>query len=265
MVWTPPHRKSRRWQYLAALVVLILLLQFPIFAPVRDLARRAVGYPAKVTASFFGGVGGFFKTIGSATKLGAENAALRAEVNQKDAEIAKLKTVEGDNAKLREDLKFSASRPDLKLLPAEIITYSPLGSYQAVSINRGARDGLKEEQAVVAQGYLIGKVKSVSENTAEIWLLANRNVITPVRLTSSQTSGILKGGIRGLVVDNIPIDTKVTKDELVVTSALEGLYPAGIAVGKVEEIISRSEEIFLAARISSPINVASIAQVFVIL
>ncbi len=111
---------------------------------------------------------------------------------------------------------------------------------------------------------MIGKIKNVSNTTAEIWLLSNRSLVTPVTLTGSQVTGLLKGGIRGLVVDNIPIDTKIEVGELVVTSSLEGLYPSGIAVGRIEEVISEQEEIFIEIRISSLVNVANVRTVFIV-
>jgi rod shape-determining protein MreC len=65
-------------------------------------------------------------------------------------------------------------------------------------------------------------------------------------------------------VDTIPTDTKVAVGEQVVTSPLEGLYPAGLAVGTVNEIISRKEEVFITLRVSSPVNIGNLTTVFVV-
>lgn len=257
-------RPRRRTGLIIGLALLIVLAQFAFFQPVRDRARRLIGSPAIAADSIAGRIRNSFKLLFSVSDLGKENAQLKVTLNEQTAEIARLKAVENENIELRQDLSFAQSRTDLKLTPVSVIAYSPFGSFQVLTINKGSRDGLKEEQAVVAQGFLVGKIKKVSDTTAEVWLLTNRNLLTPVQLTSSRTTGILKGGIRGLVIDNIPIDTKVEVGEQVVTSDLEGLYPSGIAVGRIEEIISRKEEIFLAARISTPINTASLSRVFVI-
>lgn len=255
---------KKRSTYYIALALLIIIAQFPIFRPVRDRARRLIYGPV----ALLNRSGSQFHTLvtifGSINSLSRENAALRAANSELKATIAKLQTIQNENSQLRQDLNFADARPDLKLLPATIINYSPIGLYQAITIDKGANDGMKDNQVVVSSGHVIGKVRGVSNTTSEVWLLANRNLLTPVILTGSQTTGILQGDIGGLVVTNIPIDAKVAVGEPVVTSALNNLYPSGIAVGVVEQIISRKEDIFQSARVSSPININSLTTVFVV-
>jgi len=258
------NRRRRRFWVIISLLIVAVLAQFVIFQPVRDIGRRLISGPVAVVSS----IGRKIKTavvlVGTIGELSSENVALRTEKNQLLSELARLKNIENENSQLKKDLKFSQEQTELDLLPATIINYSPINSYQSIVINQGKANGVVENQAVVSGGFLVGKIKSVSDNTAEVWLLSNRSLLTPVVLTGSNITGILKGGIRGLVIENIPIDTKITKGELVVTSSLEQLYPAGIAVGWVEELISQDEEIFIRARIASPINIGNIRTVFVV-
>ena len=257
-----------RWNYrviiLVVVVVLLVASQFRFFSPVRDLTRRVIGAPATSFDSLANRLSASVRILFAINDLSKENANLKLQNSTLEAELAKLKSVEGENTTLRQDLSFKASRSDLKLTPAEVLTFSPSGLYQAFTINRGTRDGIKENQAVVSNGFLIGKIHKVADSTAEVWLITNRNLLTPVILTGSQTIGLLSGGIRGLVVENIPLDTKVTVGESVVTSSLEGIYPSGIAVGKVEEVISSKEEILLTLRISTPARFGDLTIVFVV-
>ncbi|MEK7535261.1 MAG: rod shape-determining protein MreC [Patescibacteria group bacterium] len=249
---------------LVIVVGLLIASQFRFFSPVRDLTRQAIGAPARMFDSLANRLSASVRIIFAINDLSKENASLKLENSTLEAELAKLKSVVNENETLRRDLNFKNSRSDLKLTPAEVLTFSPSGLYQAFTINRGARDGIKENQAVVSNGYLIGKIHNIADSTAEVWLITNRNLLTPVILTGSQTVGLLSGGIRGLVVENIPLDTKVTVGESVVTSSLEGIYPPGIAIGKVEEIISSKEEIFLTLRISTPTKFGDLTIVFVV-
>lgn len=257
----------RTWPQQRILIGLLVLLfiagQFSFFNVVRERFRFLVGLPSRAADSAVIRINNTIGVIRAASALAQENARLQQEINQRDATIANLNNVQNENITLREDLKFSQDHPELRLLPAAVISYSPITVDQALTIDQGANAGIKEGQAVVSQGFLIGKIQRVTNLTAEVWLLANRNLLTPVRLTTSQTTGILSGGIRGTIINSIPTDTTIEKGELVVTSNLEGLYPAGIAVGRVEEIISRKEEIFQTVRVSSPINISGINQVFV--
>ena len=256
-------RRGRVW-LTVGIVSCIILAQFVFFQPVRDFGRKIVAKPVAVVSTASNGIKNSFNLIQSIKNLVAENTRLREQNNSQLAMIAELTNVKNENEQLKKDLKFSEQHPELVLLPTTIINYSPIGSYQAVTIDKGSNDGVVENQAVVSSGFLVGKIKNVSQTTAEVWLLSNRSLLTPVILTGSNVTGILKGGIRGLVVDTIPIDTKIDKGELVVTSSLEKLYPSGLAVGQVEEIISEQEEIFIEIRISSPINIANIRTLFIV-
>lgn len=258
------RRFRRRPTTLIIIVLLIVVAQFALFKPVRDVARNAIAAPVIAFDTSVRKVRTFFSLIGSITELSKENAELKQQNNELRAQLSNLSALKNENELLKKDLGFSKTRSDLTLLPATILNYSPAGTFQALTLNRGTKDGVALEQAVVSNGYLIGKIKKVSESTSEVWLLSNRNLLTPVLLTEGKTSGILKGGIRGLVVDTIPVDAAVKVGDLVVTSSMEGLYPAGIAVGTIEEVISTKEEIFVSARIASPINIRNIQTVFVI-
>lgn len=247
-----------------AVVLLLITSQLRFFEPIRNFTRRAIGAPARAFDSVTNRISASARVLFSINNLSRENTQLRLDNSELEAQIAKLKSVQGENDTLRGDLDFKNSRSDLKLTPADVLTFSPTGLYQAFTINRGAKDGIKENQAVVSNGFLIGKIHSVADSTAEVWLITNRNLLTPVILTGSQTVGLLSGGIRGLVVENIPLNTKVSVGESVVTSSLEGIYPSGIAIGKVEEIISLKEEIFLTLRISTSVRFGDLTVVFVV-
>lgn len=258
------NRRRRQIWTASLIVVLVIMAQFAFFEPARDLTRRIISGPVLVVSSIGTKIKNNINLLRSIRRLSSENNNLKQQNIEQLAQIAELINIKNENEQLRKDLSFSQDRPDLELLPVSIINYSPIGSYQAITIDKGSNDGIIRNQAVVSGGFLVGKVKNVSASTAEVWLLTNRNLLTPVILTNSQVTGILKGGIRGLVVDNIPIDTKIQKGELIVTSALEGLYPSGLAVGQIEEVISEKEEIFIEIRISSPVNIANIRTLFIV-
>jgi rod shape-determining protein MreC len=256
--------RGRAIYWLIFFLLVIVILQLPFFSFFNDKIRSTltstrfiVDYPiqkAKNTVAM----------ITSINDLSKENASLKEQLEQKEADIVNLEAVKSENEQLKKDLGFAQANSQFQLIPATVMSYAPSGLYQAIILDKGERDGIKMDQAVVSGGYLVGKVKKVSDHSSEVWLLSNRNLVIPVTLSNSQTVGILKGSIRGLIVENIPLDTKVDIGESIATSSLEGVVPNGIAVGKVEEIISSKEEIFITLRISSPINASNLTTVFII-
>jgi len=258
---------GRDWLLRIALIslalILLVVLPLPFFQPSRDLVRNTVAFPVKISTAGAAKVGQFFRLIFSLNELSGENARLREENNQMRAKVESLKATETENQLLRRELNFKQNT-NFNLLPAQVLQYSPSGLFQSLTIDKGSEHGLAESQPVVSQGYLVGRVGSVSKKTAEVVLITNRSLITPVSLSSSGVVGLLVGGIRGLVVENIPLDAPVKQGDGVVTSSLEGLYPSGIAVGEVAEVISSKEDIFLTLRITTPLNLSALTRVFVI-
>lgn len=255
--------KKNRRRWIVGLVLVLLIGQLPVFRPARSVLGQLVVRPGRFFDQLGSRVVGAGQILFSINDLAKENSRISEENSQLQAKVAGLQAVQAENERLRQDLGFNQTRPDLQLQPSRIISFSPLNSYQSFMIDKGTDSGVKEGQAVVASGFLIGKIKSATFGSAEVALITNRDVAVPVILSSSQTVGILRGSIRGLLVETIPINTNVSPGELVVTSALEGLFPAGLAVGKVEEITSRKEEIFISLRVSSPVNIGNLSTVFV--
>ncbi len=253
-----------RTAFVSAIIIIFLLTRFSFFAPVRDVIRVTISRPAALFVEIGSKFHNSFGVLFSVKNLAKENVDLRQQLTAAEARVAELSQAKGENEALKKELDFEKSHPALDLLSASVINYSPSSLYQAVTINRGSKDGVEIGQAVESSGFLIGKIHAISDHTAEIWLLSNRNLLTPVLLTDSQTVGLLKGSIRGLVVENIPLDTKVGKGSPIVTSSLEGQYPAGIAIGSVEEIISTKEEIFQTLRIITPINPSNLTTVYIV-
>lgn len=257
-------RRIQRRELIVLLVICLALIQFPQLKPVRDLLRQAVVVPARLLVNTNQFVKGNVATVRGVIELSKENALLKEQNADLLARLAQQEQTANENQQLRRDLNFAQSRAELKLIPAELLNYSPSGSYQAITINKGSADGVALEQAVITSGALLGKVKNVSEHTAEVWLVTNRNLAIPVTITSVDISGVLRGGIAGLIIDNIPAGTKIKQGDLVVTSALENLYPSGILVGTIEAVESRQEEVFTRARMSLTYNMANIKTVYVV-
>jgi rod shape-determining protein MreC len=256
--------RFRRLNYLLIIVVVLLIGQLALFRSVRDFGRQLLLQPVGWLDRGVNHINNFFIVVSQINSLSKENSQLKQTNISLQAQLADLGSIQAENEQLKKDLAFAQSRSDLTLLPAHVVSYSPIENFQALTIDRGTNDGLKAEAAVIAQGYLIGKIKNIAPKTAEVWLLANPNLLTPITLPKSNTTGILQGGLSGLVVSNIPINANVTPGDPVVTSALQGLYPPNLPVGTVQEIISRKEDIFISVRLSTAINADSLETVFVV-
>lgn len=201
----------------------------------------------------------FFQFLKNIKKLNQENAKLEKEKNELAAELARLKEVAYENALLKKEMETNP-----QLLPAPIILKSPSGFLKIVTIGKGAEDSVELNKAVVAEGILIGKITKVEKHSAEVSLITNPNLLIPVVLEESRGSGILRGSLSGLEVEDISIDTKIKIGENVLTSGLGNEITANILVGKTAKIISKESEIFQKVIVFSPVNFDRLETVFVV-
>lgn len=208
----------------------------------------------------------FFDNLFHLASLGKENQSLIKENLNLQSQLSILKEVQHENEILKKEIGLLEKNNNNKIqvLPANIIGRSSLGYIKTIVIDRGLNDNLKAGQAVISEGYLVGTIKQVYDSSAEVDLVTDYNSVVPVLLQDSRGTGLLRGGLKGLTMDDIPLNISIKKGEQVITSGLGGDMPAGILVGEVREVISHEGEIFQKVTISSPIQIYYLEFVFVV-
>lgn len=205
----------------------------------------------------------FFRNFFHLASLSGQNEDLIRENLELQSQVSLLKEAQHENEILKKELGFLANKGDLKLLPANIIGRSISGYLRTIVIDRGSNDGLKKGQAIISSGFLVGTISEVMENSSQVTLITDYNSLVPVILQDSRGTGLLRGGLQGLVVEDIPLNIPINPGEQVITSGLGGEIPQGIPVGKVQELISKEGEIFQKASVDTPIKIYYLEFVFV--
>ena len=132
-----------------------------------------------------------------------------------------------------------------------------------VSIDKGQSSGVKADQPVTSSGALIGKIIYAGNSTADVELITSSNAVTQVQLQNSRTSAILKGGIRGLMLEFIPLDIVIAPGEGVITSGLGGNLRPGLVIGTVDRVVSQKNEVFQRVSVKSAANISRADLVFI--
>lgn len=212
----------------------------------------------------------FLKNFTHLGQLAKENQQLIKENLALQSQLSLLKEAQHENEILKKEIGFYnasnslTSHGNLELLPANIIGRSTTGYLKTIIIDRGTKDQVKAGQAIVSQGYLVGTVKEAMENTSEVTLVTDYDSLVPVILEDSRGTGLLRGGLSGLTVEDIPLNVGIKPGEQVITSGLGGEIPFGIMVGKIGQVVSKKSEIFQKATLDSPIQIFYLEFVFVV-
>ncbi len=238
--------RSLAWLSAAFATALLLLALAPI--PIAgDIEARVASLAAPVAGALRTAthpVTDVLLHAGQIGELSRENAGLRQELAQAQAELTALREqrTAGDHASA---LEVAAGRLGTRVT-APVLLRDPAPGRQVLLIGRGTRDGVRPGQPVLGPGAtLVGIVTAADEQRARVRLLHDEDSAIATVMQSSRVQGSLVGrGRDGLRLEMVPATVPVTADDLVLTSALGGLLPPGLLVGRVAHTEVRSEDLF---------------------
>ena len=254
------------------IILLVIIFLFSILFPKTQVA----GYLRNGFYWVFSGTEGYFYRQGQGVKDGlstlSEISGLRAERDQLLAEKralmeenSKLQESEYENQVLREQLGLAEKQDQLDLIAVEIIGREVGGFSDIALINKGKGDGIEEKDNVVSGRFLVGRIKKVNSQTAQVQFITSVDSIVNGMLQGSRAKGIVKGGIGyGLEIESVPKDTKISNNELVITSGLGGGFPKGLIIGQVDKVLSAQSDIFHKSSLVTPVNFNSLEIVFIV-
>lgn len=227
-----------------ALFLLVLDARFKTLT----LARQVIGtvlYPVQMLASWPRDLilhGSNY--LADLNTLQQENLRLKRqhiEVADQTQQAAQLLS---ENNHLRR-LLDARERSGNKSVLAEVIYDAHDASTRKVIINRGLRDEVKAGQPVIDDGGVVGQVTRVFPLTAEVTLLTDKNQAIPVQVLRSGLRSVAYGRGQGSHLDmRVTANADVKAGDQLVTSGIDGIYPAGLAVATVAQVESKANSTF---------------------
>lgn len=178
--------------------------------------------------------------VSSRRTLLATNRVLSAEIERLEGELLRLRDAERDRRRLLE-LFAAQPAPPPGAVPARLVAVESSGPFRTALIDRGSSDGILADGVVVAPGGLVGRVIATGPRTARLQLLSDKTAAAGVLLPRGARAAVAKGdGKGGIAVEYVPTIEPVETGDVVVSSGTDGLYPGGLAVGRVSSLAKRS-------------------------
>jgi rod shape-determining protein MreC len=120
---------------------------------------------------------------------------------------------------------------------AQVIGTSGNDLSRVLYIDKGSKDGLKPDQAVITPDGIIGKLRDVFPHTSQVLLISDQTSGAGVVLATTRLRAILRGSTTGQVlINNLTPDSRIKPGEQVLTSGGDQVYPRGLPVGTIESI-----------------------------
>lgn len=189
--------------------------------------------------------GYFARYLASKSDLADANAALERELAVNAPAVQGYGSERRDNAQLRELLALR-SQYDGAAIAAQVLYTGRDPFAQKLYIDRGANDGVEAGDGVIDDTGVVGQVTRVLPRLAEVTLITDRDQAVPVKVERSGARSVMFGNGTGRAPElrfTAPSADLRTGDRLV-TSGIDGTYPAGLAVAVVTEVTKSPGEMF---------------------
>jgi rod shape-determining protein MreC len=261
---------------LVSIIILVALIGYSLsdreqITGPEQVMRDAVGWVQTVFMKPAHFAAGFFENVSEIKHVYEENKLLKARLEEYAQISVERNLLENENNTLRNMIDLEESLNDYLIRPAVVIHRSPDRWEEHVGLNRGTQHGVADNMAVVdSQGGLIGKVKRVSEFTSFVQLLSDNdrtNRVSAQILMDDPEVGFIEGydAERGLLImRKLDIEANIELEQMVTTSGLGDVYPSGLLIGEVVEVVPDEYGLTQNAYIKPTADFTSLDYVYVI-
>lgn len=166
-----------------------------------------------------------------------ENAVLKTQTFEQSVVLQKLNSIEAENIHLRSLLNANPA-PKQQAVLGEIIHMGRDPFTHKIVVNRGSTQGIVEGQAVVDAAGVIGQVTRAYPFSSEVTLITDKGLSIPIQIERNNLRAIAFGQGRDSTLDlpYLPANVDIIQGDKLVTSGIDGIYPAGLAIATVLKI-----------------------------
>lgn len=196
--------------------------------------------------------------------VNAQNLALQQQVAALQNKCYQLQSLEAENNRLLALLKLQKEGYH-ESIAARVSGRDPNLWYAQVSLNKGRFQGVEPDMVVLSPSGVVGRVSVSGANACRVRLLQDPQTAVPIVFSRSGAVGVLygDGGVAG-TAKFIRHDVQINEGEVVLTSGLGDVYPAGLVVGHVGRRFGRSQALFQSVQVLFSADFASLNEVLVV-
>lgn len=197
-----------------------------------------------------------------------ENKKLKEKLNALILRQQNYEEILLENQRLKDILGYKRSA-GYDFISAGIIGQTPSVEFDGLIIDKGRKQGVIRDMPVIAyQGYALGVVGRVTEidmNTARILLASDMTCEISAMIRRSREQGVVIGSDKpGLKMKYLLPEADAREGDVIITSGLGGIFPKGICLGRIKQVIKREYALYKEALIIPEINIKKLEEVLII-
>ena len=211
--------------------------------------------------------------ISEVDTLRRENEQLSEEVQRLDDQLAVMESMREENKRLTKLLgtQRSFTGDGIETLAAGVTSRQFTQSERLITLDQGTETGIREDAPVFSEGgALLGRVTDAGEGWADVMLISDPNSLVAGWVRRTKATGEVIGRLSApLAMTDIPRTEKLSENDRVVTYGINlgggfrSVYPKGIPIGRVVDIIDEPEQVVKTALIVPEADLQNVEYVLV--
>jgi len=204
------------------------LLEVVTFGAFSEVQRGAAG----VTGGVRGAWNGYIGLRGAH----AENQRLKQELGELQIKFQQQRA-RAERAQQLERLLGFRNELEVDTIPASVIGAGADLDFRILTIDKGQNSGVAANMAVIAPTGVVGRIVTPTRHAAKVHLLIDRNAAAGALVERSRAQGVVLGaGEQLLRMEYVAGTADVKVGDTVVTSGIDGIYPKGFVIGRIERV-----------------------------
>ncbi len=186
---------------------------------------------------------------------------LKNKEEQIDSVLSQNDNLKSEINKLKDTLKLNTLLSDKVYLNATVVSRNIGYWYEEITIDKGSKDGIEKDMAVVNPKGLIGKITKVSNYSSTVQLLSNDHMSDKISVKIKTKDDYVYGLIsmydsksNTYTVEGISENVNITKGADVITTGMGTIFPSGLMVGKVKKVTTDNFDLSKVVEVESAVN-----------
>ncbi|OQY17631.1 MAG: rod shape-determining protein MreC [Desulfobacteraceae bacterium 4572_35.1] len=192
-----------------------------------------------------------------------QNVELKEQLRHSKRQLLDLHEIAQENIRLRKLLNFKPNQ-QFPEIPACVIAVDASNWFRTITIDKGTTDNLQEGLPVVVTEGIVGRTIKCSANTSRILLATDAASEVAALIQHNRTRGIVRGRGGKLTFDYALRKKDVQIGDMVVTAGTGGIFPKGIPIGIISNIIKPDYGLFQTLELTPCVDFSRLEDVLVI-
>lgn len=193
-----------------------------------------------------------------------ENDSLRDRVASLEQMVTNYREAYVENLRLRRLVDFK-STIEAETVAAQVVVHDMTGWFQTLIVDKGFRDSIGPDMAVVNDEGVVGRVLDVSDRYSRVLLITDPGSAVDAIIQRNRVRGILGGkDSNGCILKYVRGNLDVQTGDLIITSGKDGIFPKGLRLGVVQGIFRDPVDLFQKIEVKPMVRLSALEEVLVI-